>query len=424
MIRLWLLCGYCAAGCSLLISPTEPARKPPSDTRAANDATVADGWSSDGRRGDAHADALFVDQGTPSLQTLPENTALDLGPYTCEERAPGINCRSITFSSRFNYDPGGHRLLIFGGGFSATGRTDVDAFDIASLTWQSLYPSMSCSAVQAADIDPLGFHRGTGHPVARNVHDLAVLGELDQQHTLWLLTTGSPGGAIPENCHSYAGGIAAVARLPLSTAPVRWAYGRNLGIPWYRSAAAEFDPISEMIIVVGLNNQSGAGGLWVYDPRSDEIRAFVDHERAYGIRNNLVYFPPTDKFYLMRTETPDQIVEITLVRNDWVQSTDVVIQSRGPAPAPREFGTGYAYDHLNQVIGGAVISGVFHTFDPQSQSWRKDTMSYRQTVLGPEIGTAVSQVLEYDPINGVYFFISKGGSNPQHLWAYRPLSHR
>ena len=40
-----------------------------------------------------------------------------------------------------------------------------------------------------------------------------------------------------------------------------------------------------------------------------------------GYSNNLVYFPPNQKMYLMARGTPTTVFEVTLDRSDWRAST-------------------------------------------------------------------------------------------------------
>src|SRR5262249_37792738 len=74
----------------------------------------------------------------PTLTTIPDNTAVDLGPYTCQKPVgdtSGAACQGITDYSTFAYHSGIHKFLMFGGGHATTFRDDVDVFDFDSLTW-------------------------------------------------------------------------------------------------------------------------------------------------------------------------------------------------------------------------------------------------------------------------------------------------
>jgi hypothetical protein len=158
-------------------------------TASAHDAAADSGVTADdGATPVPTTDAAVVARPDPHprLADIADNTAVDLGRYDtdCEARlGEGLRCRSIVSYSRFNYDPFSHRLLMFGGGHAATGRTDVDVFDLRTLTWASLYPSMTCAEIAVGDIDPRGFHRATGHPVARHTYDQNVIADVGSATT-------------------------------------------------------------------------------------------------------------------------------------------------------------------------------------------------------------------------------------------------
>ncbi|MFN2289304.1 MAG: hypothetical protein ABR578_13320, partial [Chromatocurvus sp.] len=143
----------------------------------------------------------------PKLAALAGGEALDLGPYECESRAPKMRCETIFDFSRINYDPANHRMLVFGGGHAATGRTDIDAFDLSTLEWNSLYPTMDCEAIKAGEFDPRGFHVQTGHPVARHSYDQNVVVRRDESSWLMMFSTEGFRGT----CHPYKSDISAVA---------------------------------------------------------------------------------------------------------------------------------------------------------------------------------------------------------------------
>jgi hypothetical protein len=368
-------------------------------------------------------DAHIPDGGAPvrlpneRLRDLPDNTALDLGLYECEERVPDLGCTSITDYSRLNYDPYMHRVLMFGGGHAATGRTDVDVLDLATLTWSSLYPSMTCAQIMIGDIDPRGFHRATGHPVARHTYDQNVIAEVGGIGRLVMLSTEGFSGV----CHPYESPIRSVAYLPLGPGETTWSYSDEFSPPWGYATAAEFDPESGMIIVIG------AGGMHVLDPASNTVVAFVETVAYRGYQNNLVYFPPNGRMYLIERNTESGsggsniVWEVVLDRNDWSRTTSTVLESSGPAPS----GTpAFAYDARNRVIGGGVATaaGAFHVFDPVAREWHASRMNVISETGATPTAFYADQVLDYDPIDNVYIFISPpapGTASGRRTWAYR-----
>jgi hypothetical protein len=299
-------------------------------------------------------------QPNPLLQQLPDNTALDLGRYECESRVPGMNCQTIFAYSRINYDPYMHRILAFGGGHAATGRTDVDVFNLDSLSWQSLYPSMTCEEVERGDIDPRGFHRSTGHPAARHTYDQNVVVEINGRGYLMMFSTEGFRG----NCHPYRAPMRSVPSLALDGSTA-WEYSPEFELPWRYSMPAEFDPVSGMVVLFG-GRPSGPRHMWIYDPARHEVVASVDTIPMPRNASNLLYYPPTDRMYLIDRETMD-VSEITLNRDDWQASTAAVIDVHGLSPPPMR---NFAYDSHNQVIGG-IQDGVFHAFDPSTSTWHR-----------------------------------------------------
>lgn len=394
------------------------ASQPASEDGGTNDDA---GLRLDVGRGDAgRADAAGHGDGggfqsNPILVGLPDNTAMHLGAYECKSRIPQMatGCYSIFDYSRFNYDPYNHRILLFGGGHSATGRTDVDVLDLNTFAWSSLYSSMSCEDVQANNTDPHGFHLATGHPVTRHTYDMNVVA----LGRLYMLSSSGLEGT----CHQYVSDIRATAWLDLTPGNVTWEYGELYeNRLWSSGSSAEFDPPSGKIILVGQGQSASPGGMRVIDAHSGAASDFVKAVSYDGqIDHNLVYYPPTQTMYLINREDRGKghIIKLNLDRIDWTKSTSEFISTTGTTPV-RKNSTGWAYDSRNQVFGGAVEDGAFFTFDPRTSSWERHVMDI--LAEGEDKPTAVyHHNLDYDPINNVFFFIAKGPKSAFHLWAYR-----
>jgi hypothetical protein len=340
----------------------------------------------------------------PRLAELADNTALDLGPYECEARVPRINCATIFDFSRINYDPHVHRMLVFGGGHAATGRTDVDSFDMTTLTWKSLYESMSCDQVKRADLDPRGFHRSTGHPAARHTYDQNVIVDVEGQKRLMMFSNGGFSG----HCHPYTASIQAVASLPLSGESIKWEFGPVARMPWEYAGAAEFDPVSGKVILIGAHSRSS---MWVYDPANYRVVAVV----ALGIRvensSNLIYFPPRRSLYVIDSKSGD-VHEISLDRANWSNSRAKRIEALGDVPgAMRNF----AYDAKNQIIGG-VKEGRFYALHPATATWSSEKI--RALPAGAGVGSVAHHAIDYDVVNNVFVFVTNRASG-RRTWAYR-----
>ncbi len=348
------------------------------------------------------------------INNLPKNVAFDLGPYECESRVPGMRCFTITDFSRFNYDPYNHRMLMFGGGHSATSRTDLDSLNMTSLQWQSLYPSMTCEETQAHNIDPRGFHAVTGHPVARHTYDMTVIADVEGKGQLILFSNEGFGGT----CHRRKVSIKSVAHFSLADGS-GWSHSSQFRIPWSYHSAAEFDPISGMIVIVGATRGSGEGGMWIYDPAKKKVLGFVDEVAYSSYENSLVFYPPNKKMYLIskaRKGDPVLVREVNLARSDWSKSRSTLLSPTGSPPGKGMHG--YAHDPVSQTIGGAISNGWFYRFHPASNSWSKSLMNVMSDEVN-EIGDGVGLMLDYDTRNNVFVFIAEKVSKKRRTWVYR-----
>lgn len=336
--------------------------------------------------------------------SLADGEALDLGPYECESRVPGIDCYMIFDFSRINYDPYGHRILAFGGGHAATGRTDVDVFDLNTLKWNSLYPSMSCDEVSAGEIDPRGFHTKTEHPVARHTYDQNVIVEYEGTGRMLMFSTEGFRG----RCHPYKAKIGAVAALSLSQPNGQWSFTDEMPMPWGYAGSAEFDPVSGMVILMGGQHR----GMWVYDPMKERIVASLPHVARASNSSNLLYSSSEDRMYLIDSKTLGVRV-FTLDRKDWQESTESTIETKGVQPqAFRNF----AYDSHNHVLGG-IVDGIFYAFDVSAKAWQSFPVVER-SASGMRIGTVWQHAIDYDPVNNVFILVS-GRPGSLRTWAYR-----
>lgn len=345
----------------------------------------------------------------PRLAFLPDNTAIDLGPYTCSapEDDPS-GCQTITDYSGFVHDRQNHQLLMFGGGHSATHRTDVDSFSFKSLTWNSAYPSTLCRDMRLAN---RGLVRGdwltTGHPIARHTYDMLVMAE-NIRRLIVLGDVSGQGGCVEKSppdkeLYFLVGKIAMYDPVGRT-----WSYSSASNDGWQDFASAEYDPVSGLVIVVDRYS------LWTYDPTTQaKVKRLSYVSGPMGYAKNLVYFPPTRKMYYI-ADGP-LIFEVDL-RNASASGLSLkqVTDITGDIPALAE--TGFAYDAVNQVIGGGISKGVFYAYDPVRKTWTSRVMKPLQT--GASVGTVAFHALGYDPVNNVFVFITDQESG-RRTWAYR-----
>jgi hypothetical protein len=352
----------------------------------------------------------------PRLAALPENTALDLGPYTCG--APEDNpkdCELITDYSGFVYDRFNHQLLMFGGGHAATHRTDVDLFSFGTLRWSSAYPSTPCSELRK---DNRGLVNGnwlsTGHPIARHTYDMLVMTENTRELVMLSWGAGDGGCVEPsppnQELYRFPGRIAAYD--PISR---RWTYSAAANGAWRPYGAAEYDPVSGLVFIIDYN------GMWTYDPVKQVVTkraSFSDQlGKALSYAKNLVYFPPNQKMYYIADG--DRVFEVSPNRTffDWTSVTPLT-GITGDIPKLQE--TGFAYDSVNRIIGGGVADGLFHAFDPVARRWTRLVMHTEPA--GRRIGTVAYHALAYSPVDNVFVFITEDAG--RHTWAYRYATSR
>ncbi|UQA60473.1 hypothetical protein [Polyangium aurulentum] len=342
---------------------------------------------------------------------IPENTAVDLGPYTCEnpEGASG-GCAAITDYSGMVYDHHDHQMLMFGGGHAgATGtlRSDVSAFDFAELQWKSAYTPTSCAEMRFDNIDPSNASWiSTGQPLARHTYDMLVMGD-DPPHLL-MLTSGAVG---PETCSGPMAppGFSLQTKVSAYDPVARtWKYHSTSTGDWDSFSVAELDPVSGMVAILG------SYGLWIYDPRKDAFAGSKFLPVELGYANNLVYSSVDDRMYYFMRGDSTRVFELALHRDDWGSST--LTELTGVVGGPATLETGYAYDTLNHVIGGAVVDGRFSAFDPVKRTWT--TVEMKTEPPGAKVGTLAFHEIAYDPVDGVFLFITDYPSG-FHVWAYR-----
>lgn len=340
----------------------------------------------------------------PDLATLDDGEALDLGRYECESRVPNLDCRKIFDYSRINYDPYNHRFLVFGGGHAATGRTDIDAFDMQTLQWDNLYSSMSCEEIAEGDTDPRGFHRKTGHPVARHTYDQNVIADYAGQG--WLLMFSTEG--FRGRCHRYNALIRAPAAFPLTKTDPKWTFSPRMKTPWGYAGSAEFDPISGFVVLLGGQSH----GMWIYDPVKQQIVATMGNVKRAKNSSNLIYNPRDTNMYLIDSATL-AVRQFPLNRGNWQMTFEQSIATKGVSPKRMR---NFAYDSRNHVIGG-IKDGVFHALDLETFTWQSYPVK-EQSASGARIGTVYHHAIDYDPINNVFILVS-GKLGSLRTWAYR-----
>jgi hypothetical protein len=352
--------------------------------------------------------------GNPTLQAIPGNTALDLGPYVCDQPAdnPG-GCAHITDYGKLVYDATAHQVLMWGGGHAGNYASNVMRFDLQTLAWGSENDSTTCANQVADNFDPVtASWKDTQSPTARHTWDMMSIAEVNGARSLVILTSGGIGGY--ESCNPSPGEPVPASGKPMSYGidAKAWSFGTTAADTlWYYASAQETDPVSGQVLVLAT-----WPSLELYDPDSGEV-ANVDADFSaidvndLGYSNNLVYFPPSDRFYYLTRNTPVGVYEVAFDR-DAMTATIVEVATSDAPDNPNE--TGWAYDATHEIIGGGVIDGKFLAFDPVTKSWVARTM----VVDSPDGATpdVAFHALDFDPVNGVFLFVSQ--TSPR-TWAYR-----
>ncbi len=350
----------------------------------------------------------YAEKAASTSIILADNTAISLGTYDCKGKGPvgeGPNvCRTISDFSGMIEDRLNGNMLMFGGGHSATARTDIDVFDFDTMNWNSAYKSTPCSEMNEQNFDKNdGKWISTGHPTSRHTYDL--LGSTAYPHELLLLRGGGEAnGAI--SCvafNQYSSNR--VAHYSFETG--KWSYG-DIG-EWDRLSASELDPVSGWFIFVS------SYGIHGYDPKNKKAFTINKFVRQLGYANNLVYYPPLDSFYYFTVGDAVQVYELKLNRTDRLKTTLTRVENiSGDIPGSSE--TAWDYDSANKVIGGGIKDGRFFVFDPIAKHWHSKKIEVVDS--GLNVGTVAFHAMAYSSNQNVYVFKTNYPSGHK-IWLYR-----
>ena len=316
------------------------------------------------------------------------------------------------------YDQNHHQLLMFGGGRSTTFSDSVFIFNFSDLSWKEDYPPTPCTT---EFMTKNNYHSSaawkTGavgpypRPISRHTYDqLAVATGLPE-----LIMLASPNGyslSCPPQSKTWTSELQSNPKAAhYDLIKKKWVFSKTAETdsrPYYSQneyTAIEYDPISGKIIL------AGRYGLYLYDPYSRKKYRLIDYSNGsitanLGYANELVYFPPNDRMYYFNRNTKS-VWEIALNRNNLSLSTIKKLITQGTYPEHQE--PGYAYDSINEIIGGAVFNNKFYIFDPKTNTWSN------QVVSGGKPGNMEFHAIAFDPVDNVFIFLTKGFNT----WAYR-----
>ena len=180
-------------------------------------------------------------------------------------------------------------------------------------------------------------------------------------------------------------------------------------------AAATLDPRSGKIVIAGEGPQAGPGNIWIYDPANDTYVTGPPFPHAVGYAHDLVHFPPDDCFYALQAD--GQVWRVVLDRTELGKSTVTRLEATGQKP-PGMGRCGFAYDSLNERIGGNVTNGTYYAFDPTSLTWSATSMRVESGSDG--VPDQVFHCLDFDTASGCFVLLGEPGT--ARTWLYRPAA--
>jgi hypothetical protein len=347
---------------------------------------------------------------SPKLSALAPSTAVDLGKYL-PQAADGdiIPAIHTTDYSGMQYDANRRQMVLFGGGHAGSNNDAIQRFSLDTLTWSSEYrPTPQAYWTEDNYDQTLGaWRQGPDgpypRPTARHTLDELVV-DGDELIVLAKVEGNGPNlagrwkGAAPNTLSMLSEARVAHYDFRAKT----WSFSPTTTGATDSWPASALDPVSGKIVMVSRDQLS------IYDPvsRTKAVARPIGDPRM-GANQNLVYYPPTDKFYYVHQF--GGVWEISVDRSRPAASTIRRLQVTGAAPGSSAPETGIAYDSVNRVIGMGPINGTFYTFDPNAGAWtaRKiDGLGNRSTIF---------HCIDFDPVNGVYVFITDDFGT----WAYR-----
>jgi hypothetical protein len=277
-------------------------------------------------------------------------------------------------------------LLLFGGGHAATAEDVVLRFPIAELDWSADYRATPYGAMQekGGDGKPRYLTAGKFWQVPGENPPLRPVARHSYSGFVWstainrmILPCGNNGVSYGFTNDTLGGNVAEYD--PVTR---QW---EDTGVPGSRAELAFCeDPVTQNILA--MDNT----GLHVYDPRARRWRPGAGAAApGMSYAENLVYFPPNDRFYYIgRTFDPvigaPHIWEFALDRATFHPVYTTSSAGRAAAmttnwrPHPNTSGeTGYAYDSANQLIVGGMQAGLMLAFRPVSDGvgqWLQQTV--------------------------------------------------
>jgi len=241
----------------------------------------------------------------PTLASLADNTALNLGAFQWEKPAGEPATGSVTDYSGMVYDRHNNRILLFGGGHATTWTDAIYAFSFTTLKWTALYSPTPAKFYRKENMD-CGFWKAGAkdgkypRPVGRHTYDLLVVP--DDREELLLLMNGSGPSAVAPGFGYWGGGSGCY---DFKTG--KWKIMPPAAFGGY-GGVAEYDPLSHQAI--GTLGQQ----VHAYDPETGKstslLENITDKHHVSGYCGTMVYFPPDQKMYCIPADKKVWIIEL------------------------------------------------------------------------------------------------------------------
>lgn len=373
----------------------------------------------------------------PTFAGMTSGQAVDIGSFNPPAAIGDATYtpQKLTDFSGFVYDDRRRQMVMIGGGHSGTNNDALMKLDLSVLplpTWGAEYqptpladwyfrnyddvrgawndPHLTNAASQASGPYPRAAARHTIDMQAVVGDELVVLEFVEgNQINLqgdWSASWGyqTNGGAIDH----WANAPGRVAHYNFVNKA--WSFSSTAVSNTFTSfGAAAYDPVSGKVLVVSRD------GIWSYDPVAKTIAVVkVLSDAAMGANQNLIYFPPNDKFYYIWQG--GAVWEIVYDRatpaNTTITRLSITVSAPDAYPFAGNTECGVAYDSVNHLIGTGPFNNRFFAFDPVTRNW------VGKAIAGAAPGNIAFHCIDFDPVNGVYIFINSA-ANGYHTFAFK-----
>ena len=277
---------------------------------------------------------------------------------------------TITDYSGFSYCESVNALLLFGGGHAATPEDVVLRFPMDTLAWSADYVATPTPVMKESDAGGKLKHRTAGNfwqvpgqvpalrPVSRHTYTGFIWSSAIQRMLLMVVNNGVSYGFPAE---TQGGNIAEYD-------PIARTWHDTGCVASKATHAFCEDPVSGNVLAMD------AGGLRVYDPRSRQwVRGSGGGLPRVTNSENLVYFPPNDRFYYFAKQATTingaPVIEFALDRSTlaplYTLAGAAPLETNWrPLAAAGGSRTRYVYDDVNELIVGGMHSGAMYGFSP------------------------------------------------------------